>query len=89
MFETAELGRTLSKKAYKRAEPVLREELLNLQQELLAVDHSQVIVVRSVGVERTVCEACGNISFVMKPSNLAYNRKPARTSESLEQAAGL
>ena len=51
--------------------------------------HSRVIVVRSVGVERTVCEGCGNLSFEMKPTHPAYNSKPARTREPLRQAAGL
>lgn len=27
--------------------------------------HSETIVVRTVGVERTICEACGHISFTM------------------------
>ena len=45
MFETAELGRKLSRRAYKHAEAGLREELLGLQKELLELDHSQVIVV--------------------------------------------
>ena len=44
MFETAELGRKLSRQAYKQAELPLREELLGLQKELLELDHSQVVV---------------------------------------------
>jgi len=29
--------------------------------------HESTIVISSVGVRRTVCEACGHISFVMAP----------------------
>ena len=34
MFRTAELGRSVPKQEYREREPVLREELLLLQQEL-------------------------------------------------------
>jgi polyphosphate:AMP phosphotransferase len=45
MFRTAELNQKLSKKEYKKIEPVLRQELLDLQRELLDQGHSSVIVV--------------------------------------------
>jgi len=36
-----------------------------------ACEHQHTLVVRSVGVERTVCEACGNVSFSIAPTLLA------------------
>ena len=45
MFETAELGRSMPKALYREQEPLLRQELLQLQEELRAIDHSQVILV--------------------------------------------
>jgi polyphosphate:AMP phosphotransferase len=44
MFETAELGRTVSKKDFKKASATLREELLELQDALLRGGQFQVIV---------------------------------------------
>jgi AMP-polyphosphate phosphotransferase len=45
MFETAELGRTIPKDVYKKSEPVLRQELLDLQTRLRKQGQSQVILV--------------------------------------------
>ena len=45
MFETAELGRTMSKKDFKKAAPVLRKELLELQDELHSGRQFQTIMV--------------------------------------------
>ncbi len=45
MFSTAELGQKLSKKDYKAIEPILREELLQLQRALLQQDRTAVIIV--------------------------------------------
>ena len=45
MFETAELGHRMPKRVYRALEPTLREQLLDLQQELRQLGHSQVIVV--------------------------------------------
>lgn len=45
MFETAELGRTIPKNIYKKTEPVLRRELLDLQENLRKQADSQVILV--------------------------------------------
>ena len=44
MFETAELGRTISKKDFKRTAPILRQELLELQDELHEGRHFQIIL---------------------------------------------
>ncbi len=44
MFETAELGRTISKKAFKQTATVLREELLEVQDELHEGGEFQVIL---------------------------------------------
>ena len=45
MFSTAELGQKLSKKDYKAIEPILREELLQLQRSLLSQTKTPVIVI--------------------------------------------
>ena len=45
MFEIAELGRKVDKKTFREEEPPLRQELLELQQELRRLDHIQVIMV--------------------------------------------
>jgi AMP-polyphosphate phosphotransferase len=45
MFETAELGRKIPKSDYKKNEPVLRQELLDLQVRLRRQAQSQVILV--------------------------------------------
>ena len=42
MFETAELGRKISKQDFKKRAPVLREELLELRDELRALGRPQV-----------------------------------------------
>ena len=34
-------------------------------------EHQHTLIVRSVGVERTVCEGCGNVSFSIAPTLLA------------------
>lgn len=31
-------------------------------------EHQHALTVRSVGVERSVCEACGNLSFSIAPN---------------------
>lgn len=45
MFETAELGRTISKKDFKKTAPIMREELLELQDELHKGQYFQTILV--------------------------------------------
>jgi polyphosphate:AMP phosphotransferase len=45
MFRTAELGQKISKTEYKDREPLLRQELLQVQQELLKVGGFPVIIV--------------------------------------------
>jgi len=47
MFETAQLGRTISRADYRKQEPLLRAELLGVQQELLRAVRFPVIVVFS------------------------------------------
>ncbi len=48
MFETAELGRTLSKEEYTAAEPELRTELLDLQRQLHRADFPVIVLVNGV-----------------------------------------
>ena len=50
MLETAEVGHVVSKRAYDRAEPALREALLNAQYDLFEGRHKAVVVLLS-GVE--------------------------------------
>lgn len=45
MFEIAELGHCTDRKTFKKTEPLLRQELLELQRELQQLDRSQVIMV--------------------------------------------
>jgi len=51
--------------------------------------HERVLVVRSVGVQRTVCEACGNVSFEMRSNLPGFKTQPPYTSEPLQEVAGL
>jgi len=45
MFSTAELGQSIPKSEFKQKEPVLRRELLEVQQRLLKLKHCPVIIV--------------------------------------------
>ena len=45
MFRTAELGQKLSKKDYKKIEPVLRQELLEAQRQLGSLAQTPVIII--------------------------------------------
>ncbi|HUG32941.1 MAG TPA: hypothetical protein VMM14_08615 [Acidimicrobiia bacterium] len=47
--------------------------------------HPHTVVVTSVGVRRTVCESCGQVSFRMQPEDSI--RRAGR--ERLKKAAGL
>lgn len=48
MFETAELGRTLSKKEYDAQEPLLRTELLEVQEDLKHASFPVIIIIGGV-----------------------------------------
>jgi polyphosphate:AMP phosphotransferase len=48
MFETAELGRTVPKEAFEQAVPVLRVELVDLQQRLRAADFPVLVLFSGV-----------------------------------------
>ena len=48
MFEAAELGRAMSKKDYHRQVPVLRRELLAVQQELRRADFPAIVLFAGV-----------------------------------------
>lgn len=59
-------------------------------------EHEHKIVVTSVGVQRSVCEACGHISFVMVPSSpagagsrTAFAPRSIRTLNELRHDDGL
>ncbi len=45
MFETAELGRTVPRKVFRKNAPALRQELLELQRELREIEHVRVLLV--------------------------------------------
>ena len=47
MFETAELGRKVSKATFKRTAPVLRQELLELQDRLRRKRYARVKVLKT------------------------------------------
>ena len=44
MFESADIGHRMGRKAYREAEPLLRQELLKAQFDLLASKHHAVVV---------------------------------------------
>ena len=48
MFEAAELGRTIPKEEYKARVPILRSELLDVQQELIRARFPVIIVFAGV-----------------------------------------
>ena len=52
MFETAELGRKVTKRDFKMQVPVLRTELLKVQQELRREKKFQVMIVLGESTEQ-------------------------------------
>lgn len=50
-------------------------------------EHKHTLVVSSVGVRRTVCEACGHISFKMTPNLVSAQMGTAH--EDLPKVSGL
>lgn len=53
-------------------------------------EHNETIVVRSVGVQRTVCENCGHVSFSIAPTipTAAGTTRPDKNAP-LRRASGL
>lgn len=52
--------------------------------------HSETLIIRSVGVQRTVCEECGHLSFSMAPAMALVVDGPLEDVETeLPRAAGL
>lgn len=52
--------------------------------------HEEVLVVRSVGVQRSVCESCGHLSFSIAPTVLVNADTPQTSaSTQLPHAAGM
>ena len=62
-----------------------------LMSTLLALEckHRDTIVVRSVGVERTVCERCGHLSFVIGTPTAVGRVTPKSRPKLLSRASGL
>jgi len=87
MFEAAELGHKISKDAYKREEPKLREALLNLQFELAERRGFPVILlvggVDGAGKGETV----NLLNEWMDPRSIATNAMPAPSDEERERPA--
>lgn len=51
--------------------------------------HSHMLVVRSAGVTRSVCESCGHMSFTIQTSVARHFGVDEVAEEHLPQAAGL
>ena len=60
MFRTAELGSSISKDEYSEREPLLRQQLLDLQRELRELGRFPVVVVFA-GVDGAGKGACANL----------------------------
>ena len=54
-------------------------------------EHQTTLTTRSVGVERTVCEECGHLSFSIAPDLLLAHEPTPQNEEKVElpRAAGL
>ncbi|MDP3424062.1 MAG: polyphosphate:AMP phosphotransferase [Burkholderiaceae bacterium] len=89
MFESAEIGHTMDRKAYKNAEPALREALLQAQFKLLEAGHRAVVVLIN-GVDGAGKGETANLfnewmdprhirteAFAARPGDQADNGRPA------------
>jgi hypothetical protein len=53
-------------------------------------EHQRTLVVRSVGVQRTVCEGCGHVSFAMSSDLSSFqNQEIQPAKKPLRRVAGL
>ncbi len=83
MLETAEVGHVVSKRAYDRAEPALREALLNAQYDLLAGRHKAVVVLLSGVASGGRGETAMKLAEWMDPRHLRVLAFGPRTPEEL------
>jgi len=95
MFEAAELGRAMSKKDYHRQVPVLRRELLAVQQELRRADFPVIVLfagVDAAGKGETVScgPSSGTAGAIGTPRTVPYRvmNLRARRARSLTLAGG-
>jgi polyphosphate:AMP phosphotransferase len=83
MLETAEVGHVVSKRAYDRAEPALREALLNAQYDLLEGRHKAVVVLLSGVAAGGRGETAMKLAEWMDPRHLRVLAFGPRTPEEL------
>lgn len=83
MLETAELGHTVSKSAFDRAEPKLREALVNAQYALLQGRHKAVVVLLSGVAAGGRGETAKRLAEWMDPRHLRVHAFGPRTPEEL------
>jgi AMP-polyphosphate phosphotransferase len=83
MLETAEVGHVVSKRAYDRAEPALREALLDAQYDLLEGRHKAVVVLLSGVAAGGRGESAMKLSEWMDPRHLRVLAFGPRTPEEL------
>ena len=83
MLETAEVGHVVSKRAYDRAEPALREALLNAQYDLFEGRHKAVVVLLSGVAAGGRGETAMKLAEWMDPRHLRVLAFGPRTPEEL------
>jgi AMP-polyphosphate phosphotransferase len=83
MLESAELGHVVSKRDFDRAEPTLREALVNAQYDLLQGRHKAVVVLLSGVVAGGRGETAKQLAEWMDPRHLRVHAFGARTPEEL------
>jgi polyphosphate:AMP phosphotransferase len=83
MLETAEVGHVIGKREYERAEPGLREALVNAQYDLLEGRHKAVVVLLSGVASGGRGESAMKLSEWMDPRHLRVLAFGPRTPEEL------
>jgi AMP-polyphosphate phosphotransferase len=83
MLETAELGHSIDKRSFQRAEPALREALVNAQYDLLAGQRKAVVVLLSGVATGGRGETAKQLSEWMDPRHLRVQAFGPRKPEEL------
>lgn len=83
MLETAELGHAISKRDFDRAEPKLREVLVNAQYDLLEVRYKAVVLLLSGVAAGGRGETAKQLAEWMDPRHLRVEAFGPRTPKEL------
>jgi polyphosphate kinase 2 (PPK2 family) len=86
MLETAELGHAIGKADFERAEPALREALVQAQYQLLAGRHKAVVVLLSGVAAGGRGETAKQLAEWMDPRHLRVQAFGPRTPEELARS---